>query len=233
MTDPKPLPHPDVRYMLDASGKPTQQAYEFLERLVKVTKDANAAIAALQATTYAPTGAQYVLVANDGTLSADRKLTAGANISLTDGGANGDLTIAVTGLGASSGTVIAASSGTTVTITNIPAWDILIFAIAALSHNGTGGANQTLTIETSTNNGSSWSPAVGLTVGTQAAATSSSGALMLFNTASGHVVGGNVGSQTASAITNSIGAVNAVRFSWSLGGSFDDGNGTITYHTIN
>lgn len=128
--------------------------------------------------------------------------------------------------------VVTASSGTTVTISSIPSWDILIFAIAALSHNGTGGANQTLTIETSTNNGSSWSTAVGITVGAQAAATSSSGLIALFSTSSGQVVGGNVGSQTANGITNSTGAVNAVRFSWSLGGSFDDANGTITPYVL-
>lgn len=48
-------------------------------------------------TSGAPVGASYVVIANDGTLTADRKLTAGTGISLTDGGANGNITIAATG----------------------------------------------------------------------------------------------------------------------------------------
>jgi len=42
----------------------------------------------------APTGAQYVTLASDGTLSAERVLTAGSNIKLTDGGANTTITVA-------------------------------------------------------------------------------------------------------------------------------------------
>lgn len=45
--------------------------------------------------TDAPTGAQYVTLANDGTLSAERVLTAGSGISITDGGANNPVTAAV------------------------------------------------------------------------------------------------------------------------------------------
>ena len=44
----------------------------------------------------APTNAQYVTLATNGSLSAERVLTAGSNISLTDGGAGGTLTIAAT-----------------------------------------------------------------------------------------------------------------------------------------
>lgn len=47
----------------------------------------------------APTGAQYLVVALDGGLSAERRLVAGAGISFTDGGANGDFTITATGGG--------------------------------------------------------------------------------------------------------------------------------------
>jgi hypothetical protein len=44
----------------------------------------------------APTTASYVLIANDATLSADRRLRAQAGVlALTDGGANGDVTIGV------------------------------------------------------------------------------------------------------------------------------------------
>lgn len=41
----------------------------------------------------APTDAQYVVIALDGTLTDERKLTAGSGVVLTDGGAGGDLTI--------------------------------------------------------------------------------------------------------------------------------------------
>lgn len=41
----------------------------------------------------APTGAQYVVLALDGTLSAERVLTAGDGITISDGGANGNVTI--------------------------------------------------------------------------------------------------------------------------------------------
>lgn len=44
----------------------------------------------------APTDAQYLTLAVDGGLSAERVLTAGSNITLTDGGAGGALTIAST-----------------------------------------------------------------------------------------------------------------------------------------
>lgn len=41
----------------------------------------------------APTGAQYVTLATNGTLTAERVLTAGAGITLTDGGAGGNVTV--------------------------------------------------------------------------------------------------------------------------------------------
>jgi len=44
----------------------------------------------------APTTAQYVTLATDAGLSAERVLTAGAGISITDGGANGPVTVACT-----------------------------------------------------------------------------------------------------------------------------------------
>lgn len=45
----------------------------------------------------APTGATYVTLSNDGTLTAERVLTAGAGITTTDTGANGIIRINVTG----------------------------------------------------------------------------------------------------------------------------------------
>lgn len=41
----------------------------------------------------APTTAQYVVLALNGSLTAERVLTAGTNISLVDAGANGNVTI--------------------------------------------------------------------------------------------------------------------------------------------
>jgi hypothetical protein len=44
----------------------------------------------------APVGASYVCISADGTLTNERVLTAGAGITVTDGGANGNVTIAAT-----------------------------------------------------------------------------------------------------------------------------------------
>jgi hypothetical protein len=43
----------------------------------------------------APTGASYVTLGADATLSAERTLTAGTGIGLTDGGANSTITVAI------------------------------------------------------------------------------------------------------------------------------------------
>lgn len=47
----------------------------------------------------APTNASYVVIALNGTLTAERVLTAGSGISITDGGAGGNVTIAATASG--------------------------------------------------------------------------------------------------------------------------------------
>jgi hypothetical protein len=44
----------------------------------------------------APNSAEYVVLANTAALTAERRLVAGTGVSLTDGGANGDVTIAAT-----------------------------------------------------------------------------------------------------------------------------------------
>ena len=46
---------------------------------------------------HAPKSAQYVTLAHTGALTHERVLTAGTGISITDGGANGHVTIAATG----------------------------------------------------------------------------------------------------------------------------------------
>ena len=45
----------------------------------------------------APTDAQYVTLATDGALSAERVLAGGTGIGLADGGANGNITVSITG----------------------------------------------------------------------------------------------------------------------------------------
>ncbi|MEZ6330583.1 MAG: hypothetical protein R3B12_01050 [Candidatus Saccharimonadales bacterium] len=44
----------------------------------------------------APVGASYLTLGLDGTLTNERVLTAGTNISISDGGANGSLTVGLT-----------------------------------------------------------------------------------------------------------------------------------------
>ena len=68
----------------------------------------------------APTDAEYVVMALDGTLTDERVLTAGTGLSLTDGGANGNATLANTGVTSNvAGTGISVSGATgAVTIAN-------------------------------------------------------------------------------------------------------------------
>lgn len=46
--------------------------------------------------TFAPIGAQYVTLAANGTLTNERILTAGTGITISDGGAGGNVTISLT-----------------------------------------------------------------------------------------------------------------------------------------
>jgi hypothetical protein len=50
----------------------------------------------LGAGTYAPIGAEYVLISADATLTDERVLQVGAGLTLTDGGAGGNATISLT-----------------------------------------------------------------------------------------------------------------------------------------
>lgn len=64
----------------------------------------------------APTGAEYVVMALNGSLTNERKLTAGSRITITDGGAGGNVTIAadaspVTSLVAGSNITLSPASG--------------------------------------------------------------------------------------------------------------------------
>ena len=60
------------------------------------TVDKYGRLATAGAVTAAPLGASYVTLGTDASLTAERVLTAGTNISITDGGANGAVTVACT-----------------------------------------------------------------------------------------------------------------------------------------
>ena len=64
----------------------------------------------------APTDAQYVTLATDGDLSAERVLTAGTGISLTDGGAGSTITVAATNNGTMSSFTLTGDSGSNQTV---------------------------------------------------------------------------------------------------------------------
>ena len=88
----------------------------------------------------APTDAQYVTLATDSTLTDERVLTAGTNISITDGGAGSTVTIASTDeyTGTVTEVTVAADSGTGNTITST---GTLTF---------TGGTNVTTSVSATT-----------------------------------------------------------------------------------
>ncbi len=74
-----PLPPPQVP-LFTPDGKPTQQGFEFLDRLQSLVKQINASLSSLN---YAPTAAQYVTMAADATLTAERTLAVSAALSFT------------------------------------------------------------------------------------------------------------------------------------------------------
>ena len=82
----------------------------------------------------APTNAQYVTLATNGTLTQERVLTAGTGITLTDGGAGGNLTIDAAGANTALVTVDfgtgAGDTSTTAAVTGL-AWVTASSAITA------------------------------------------------------------------------------------------------------
>ena len=88
----------------------------------------------------APTTAQYVTLATDGTLTNERVLTAGANISITDGGAGSTVTIAAT------------DGSSTLTTKG----DLLSRTSSALARLPVGANGYVLTADSSSSTGLSW-----------------------------------------------------------------------------
>ena len=88
----------------------------------------------------APTDAEYVVMSLSGTLTDERVLAAGTGISLTDGGAGSNATIANTGVTSNvAGTGISVSSGTGAsTITNTGVTSIVAGDAVVLPSGGTG-----------------------------------------------------------------------------------------------
>jgi len=197
----------------------------------------------------APSDAQYVVLALSGGLSAERRLVAGANVTITDGGANGDVTIAVPSVGGGGGGGLvlleqhAASSSASLDFTS---WyssaydDYLVRFIGILP--ATDGAN--LYLKVSTDGGSTWSAAnyawalMGYgTGGTQANANqggdSASGILLMGNMENTTSTGGgsgelslfNPGSATrAKAMTyfTNFRAADGAWYRWVGGGAWKD-----------
>ncbi len=105
----------------------------------------------------APTGASYVTLATNGTLTSERVLTAGTGITLTDGGAGSTITVAASG--GSAGLVLleqhTASSSATLDFTTWYSSTYDLYQIEFLNL-VPATANVDLYIRVSTNGGSSY-----------------------------------------------------------------------------
>jgi hypothetical protein len=73
-------------------------------------------------TTGAPTGAQYVTLATDAGLSAERVLTAGNGVTLSDAGANGAITVAAPLTESDGMTVVSGGAGSGYTLSTKSPW---------------------------------------------------------------------------------------------------------------
>jgi hypothetical protein len=93
----------------------------------------------------APTNAQYVTLATDGTLSAERVLVAGDGLTATDGGAGGNITLQVvggTGIVANANDVAIDAATTTEVLTGTSTSDVVTpDALAALWEKGSDTAS--------------------------------------------------------------------------------------------
>ena len=139
------------------------------------------------------------------------------------------------------GGTLTATSGTTATFLGVPArYGHLLVEVLGVGHDG--GASQTLRIELSGDNGTTWTPATGLFGAAQTAGATLYGSFLIpgyrrgcgsispsfGNLAADHTVGNIGGSTTSWRIAAGI---NALRFSWSGGGNFDaTGAGQLKLH---
>ena len=92
-------------------------------------------------TLYAPIGAAFVTIGNNSTLSAERALTAGTGITLTDGGANSTATLALTNMSAATikGRASGAGTGAPTDLTGTQATVILDTMVGDSGSGGTKG----------------------------------------------------------------------------------------------
>ena len=116
----------------------------------------------------------------------------------------------------------ASTSGTQVTMTSIPtnsvSWYLML---VGCSHSS--GTTQAIQVEFSSDNGTSWG-------GTNSLSTAALSTDLLYGTVVYHLMNGATyvklregGSFSTSAFVNQTGVINAARFSWGSGGTFDAG----------
>ena len=98
----------------------------------------------------APTGASYLTLSNDSTLSAERVLTAGTNVGFTDGGGNSTLTIKVVDNPTFSGLVTGQAgltvTGAAVSLNNNSNFDVSLNTGSSTGNINIGGGSSPLTI---------------------------------------------------------------------------------------
>ena len=222
-----PLPPPQVPLM-DNGGKPTQQGFEFLDRLQSLVKQ-------LKAVTNIFDG----LTATQATALLDIFTTAvNGVVPPSDGGTTKFLRAdAIWQVPPIIGMVfvgsVAAASGATASITSIPACKALLVAYRNISHNDAG--NQMLRFALSTNNGSSYGTPQNMLAGVVANTVVGHGilTLMRMDQTSAFIYQSSFSNLngTSGVETGTSGTVNAIQFSWSAG-SFDDAAGAFYAYTI-
>src|SRR5882672_2604530 len=215
-----PLPPPQVPLM-DNGGKPTQQGFEFLDRLQSLVRQLNAV-----------TNIFDGLTVTQATALLDVFTSAVKGLAPSSGGGTTKFLRADASwqvppdTGMTFVSSVAAASGTTASITNIPVCKALFVAYRNLSHNDAG--TQMLRFALSTNNGSSYGTPQNMLAGVVANTIVGNGILtiMRMDQTSAFIYQSSftVLNGTSGVETGTSGTVNAIQFSWSAG-SFDDGAG--------
>jgi hypothetical protein len=216
---PSPLPTPPPQVpLMDAGGKPTQQGFEFLDRLQAMVKQLNAV-----------TNIFNGLTATQATALLDVFTSAVKGLAPASGGGTtnflrADVSWAAPPLGGMThvGSVVT-TSGATASITGIPVCKMLMASFRNTSHDSV--SSQTLRFALGTNNGSTYNTPQSIFTTALANTAINSGILTIINI-----------DQTSNFVWTSIydaqflsgdeavtsGTVNAIQFSWS-GGNFDSG----------